>query len=62
MTPDEGSDLEKVVRPLIWGRMGLLYIVIHRSSALHASTCAYLAWTSAEVLSHKHTMNATRPF
>ncbi|MDY3883713.1 MAG: hypothetical protein SOZ92_00005 [Porphyromonas somerae] len=45
MTPAEGSDLDKVVRPLSRGRRGVLHIVIHRSSALHALTCAYLART-----------------
>ena len=45
MTPAEGSDLDKVVRPLSRGRKGVLHIVIHRSSALRALTCAYLTWT-----------------
>ncbi len=45
MTPAEGSDLDKFVRPLSRGRKGVLYIVIHRSSALRALTCAYLTWT-----------------
>ena len=42
MTPVEGSDLDKGVRPLSRGRKGVLHIAIHRSSALHALTCAYL--------------------
>ena len=42
MIPAEGSDLDKVVRPLSGGRKGVLHIVIHRSSALRALTCAYL--------------------
>ena len=48
MTPVEGSDLDKVVRPsppLSRGRKGVLHIVIHRSSALRALTCAYLTRT-----------------
>ena len=54
MTPAEGSDLDKVVRPLSRGRKGVLHIVIHRSSALRALTCAYLARTSAEVRAKRH--------
>ena len=42
MTPVEGSDLDKGVRPLSRGRKGVLHIAIHRSSALRALTCAYL--------------------
>ena len=45
MTPAEGSDPDKVVRPLNRGRKGVLHIVIHRSSALRALTCAYLTRT-----------------
>ena len=41
MTPAEGSDLDKVVRPLSRGRRGVLHIVIHRSSALRA-LCGFL--------------------
>ena len=50
MTPAEGSDLHMVVRPLGRGRIDALYVIIHRSSALRALTCAYLTRTSAEVL------------
>ena len=45
MTPAEGSDLDRVVRPLSRGRYGVLHIDIHRSSALRALTCAYLTRT-----------------
>lgn len=45
MTPAEGSDLDKVVRPLGRGRKGVSGIVIHRSSALRALTYAYLTRT-----------------
>ena len=45
MTPAEGSDLDRVVRPLGRGREGVLHVVIHRSSALRALTCAYLTRT-----------------
>ena len=55
MTPAEGSDLDKFVRPLSRGRKGVLYIVIHRSSALRALTCAYFNLDpSAGVLTLKH--------
>ena len=45
LTPAEGADLDMVVRPLRRGRKGILRIVIHRSSALRALTCAYLTRT-----------------
>ena len=45
MTPAEGSDLDKVVRPLSRGRKTILYLFVHRSSALRALTCAYLTRT-----------------
>ena len=45
LTPAEGSDLDKIVRPLHWGRKGVLYLFIHRSTALRALTCAYLTRT-----------------
>ncbi len=63
MTPAEGSDLDKVVRPLSRGRKGVLHLFLHRSSALRALTCAYLARTSAEVLSHCHSdeFHSVRP-
>ena len=60
MTPAEGSDLDKIVRPLNRGRKGVLHIVIHRSSALRALTCAYLTRTSAEVLLYSTPVNALR--
>ena len=51
---------DRVVRPLGRGRKGILHLSIHRSSALRATTCAYLARTSAEVLTHRHPAKTIR--